>query len=329
MYRPLRIVLTGLAAAATLSSPALAQTAGAGAAAYPSKAIRFILPFPPGSGTDIGARILAQQVSVQTGQPVVVDNRAGGNGLIAAQAAAQAPADGYTVFVTTMTTQAVNLSLYKKLPYDPAKDFAPVTLLNKSPMLLIVRAAPDAPKSVAELSERIRRSPGKVNFASGNTSSRVGAEMYRSLIGGEVVHVPYKGTPQAIVDVISGQIDFMFPDLSPAVPLVKSGQLRALGVTGNRRVGSLPDVPTMAEAGVPVDLVAWSGAFVPAGTPRPIIDRLNKLMHTAMSSREYQEQAVKSGTEPTPMSPEQFGEFVRSEVENWARAVKASGIQPE
>ena len=323
MPGPLLKCLTGLLAATLLCASALAQPA------YPAKPIRFILPFPPGSGTDIGARILAQQITTQTGQPVVVDNRAGGNGIIAAQAAAQAPADGYTVFVTTMTTQAVNLSLYKKLPYDPAKDFAAVTLLNRSPMVLIMRATPDTPKNLAELTERIRRNPGKTTFASGNTSSRVGAELYRSLIGGDALHVPYKGTPQAIVDVISGQIDFMFPDLSPAVPLVKSGQLRALAVTGNRRVGSLPDVPTMAEAGVPVDLVAWSGAFVPAGTPRPIIERLNKLMHTAMASREYQEQAVKSGTEPSPMSPEQFAEFVRAEVDNWGRAVKAAGIQPE
>ena len=322
----LRIILTGLLAAASLCSSALAQPAPA---AYPNKPIRFILPFPPGSGTDIGARILAQQVSNQTGQPVVVDNRAGGNGLIAAQAAAQAPADGYTVFVTTMTTQAVNLSLYKKLPYDPVKDFAPVTLLNRSPMLLIVRASADAPKTLAELTERIRRNPGKTTFASGNTSSRVAAEMYRALTGTEVVHVPYKGTPQAIVDVIGGQIEFMFPDLSPAVPLVRSGQLRALAVTGNRRVASVPDVPTMAKAGVPIDLVAWSGAFVPAATPRAVVERLNKLLHTAMASREYQEQAVKSGTEPSPMSPEQFGDFVRSEVDNWGRAVKAAGIQPE
>jgi tripartite-type tricarboxylate transporter receptor subunit TctC len=326
MHGPLRHCLTGLLVAASLCSAALAQPA---AGTYPTKTIRFILPFPPGSGTDIGARILAQQVTSQTGQPVVVDNRAGGNGLIAAQAAAQAPADGYTVFITTMSTQVVNLFLFKKLPYDPARDFAPVTLFAKSPMLLVVRNTPDAPKTVAELTDRIRRNPGKITFASGNTSSRVAAEMYRSLIGGQTVHVPYKGTPQALVDVTSGQIEFMFPDLSPSVPLAKSGQLRALGVTGSRRVGSVPDIPTMAEHGVPVDLVTWSGAFVPAGTPRPVIERLNKLLHNAMASREYQEQSAKSGTEPTPLSPEQFGDFVRAEVDNWGRAVKAAGIQPE
>ncbi len=247
----LRACLASLTLIIAIASPALAQST------FPARPIRFILPFPAGSGTDISARIIAQQISAQTGQSVVVDNRAGGNGLIAAQAAANAAPDGYTVFVTTMTTQVVNLFLYKKLPYDPAKDFAPVTLFSKSPMLLIVRAGPDTPKTVAELADRIRRNPGKVSFASGNTSSRVAAEMFGSIIGAPLIHVPYKGTPQAITDVISGQVDFMFPDLSPAVPLVKRG------------------------------------------------------------------------TEPTPLSPEQFGEFVRAEIEVWGRAVKAAGIQPE
>lgn len=326
MYGPLRIVLTGLLAAASVCSSALAQPAGA---PYPSKPIRFILPFPPGSGTDIGARIIAQSVSTQTGQTVVVDNRAGGSGFIAAQAVAQAAPDGYTVFVTTMTTQAVNQWLFKKLPYNPARDFAPVTLFALSPMILIVRNTPDAPKTLAELTERVRKSAGKATFASGNSSSRLAAETYRAALGLDAVHVPYKGTPQAITDLIGGQVDFMFPDLSPAVPLVKSGQLRALAVTGSKRVPSVPELPTMGELGTPVNLVAWSGAFVPAGTPRPVIDRLNQLMHQALASREYQEQSAKSGTEATPMTPDQFGEFVRAEVDNWGRAVKAAGIQPE
>ncbi len=312
-----------------MAGGALSTRAAAQAPAFPAKPIRFILPFPAGSGTDIGARIIAQSISTQTGQTVVVDNRAGGNGFIAAQAVAQAPADGYTVFITTMTTQAVNQWLFKKLPYNPARDFAPVTLFAMSPMILIVRNAPDAPKTLAELTERLRKSPGKATFASGNSSSRLAAETYRAALGLDAVHVPYKGTPQAITDVIGGQIDFMFPDLSPAVPLVKSGQLRAIAVTGTKRVASVPELPTMGELGVPVNLVAWSGAFVPAGTPRPIIDRLNQLMHAALASREYQEQSAKSGTEPSPMTPDQFGEFVRAEVDNWGRAVKAAGIQPE
>lgn len=324
MSRMLRTWAAGL-----LAAVALMPLTAASQPAYPSKPIRFILPFPPGSGTDIGARIIAQSITAQTGQSVVVDNRAGGNGVIAAQAVAQAAPDGYTVFVTTMTTQSVNPFLFKKLPYDPVRDFAPVTLFAHSPMILIVRNTEDAPKSLAELTDRIRRNPGKYSFASGNTSSRLAAETYVGGIGGNAVHVPYKGTPQAILDVINGQIEFMFPDLSPAVPLVKSGQLRALAVTGKRRVGSVPELPTMGEAGVPVELVAWSGAFVPAGTPRPVVERLNALMHTALASKEYREQNARSGTESAPMTPEQFAEFLRSETENWGRAVKAAGIQPE
>ena len=315
-----------LASAAALAAVPAAR---AQAPAYPSKPIRFILPFPPGSGTDTGARVVAKQITEMTGQSVVVDNRAGGNGLIAAQAAAQAPADGYTVFVTTMTTQAVNLSLYRKLPYDPQKDFVAVCRFALSPMLLVVRNTDDLPKTVAELVERMRRSPTPMNYASGNTSSQVAAGVLKQLAGAQATHVPYKGTPQGLTDLIAGQVDFFFPDLTPSVPLVKDGKLRALGVTGKSRIASLPDLPTMRETGFPVDLVTWSGAFVPTGTPRPVVERLNELMVKALASAEYIELTKRSGTVSAPTTPEQFAAFVREEVELWGAAVRAAGIEPQ
>jgi len=324
MHTTRRRVLAGTAAAL-----AVAPFGAAAQADYPSKPIRFILPFPPGSGTDVGARMVAKQITDMTGQPVVVDNRAGGNGLIAAQAAATAANDGYTVFITTMTTQAVNLSLYKKLPYDPQADFIPVTRFALSPMLCVVRNTDDQPKTVAELVERARKAATPLNYASGNTSSRVAGAVFLKQIGAQGTHVAYKGTPQGISDLLAGQIDFFFPDLTPSVPLVQQGKLRALGVTGSQRIGALPDLPTMAEAGVPVELVTWSGAFLPVGTPKPIVDRLNGLLRKALASTDYQELSKRSGTSTAPNSPEEFAAFVKSEVTLWGDAVRAAGIEPQ
>ncbi len=296
---------------------------------FPARPIRFILPFPAGSGTDVGARVVAKQITEMTGQPVVVDNRAGGNGLIAAQAAARAAADGYTVFVTTMSTQAVNLALYRKLPYDPQKDFLPITRFTLSPMLLVVRNSADQPRTVAELVERARKAATPLSYASGNTSSQVAGASLMSQVGARSTHVPYKGTPQGLTDLIAGQIDFFFPDLTPVVPLVKEGKLRALGVTGTHRIPSLPEVPTLREAGFPVDLVTWSGAFVPAGTPRPVVERLNELMRKALASDDYQDLSRRTGTRTGGISPEEFGAFVRQEIEQWGQAVRAAGIEPQ
>lgn len=321
-----RRTFPGLMASLLLLSP-LAAVAQAD---YPAKPIKIIIPFPAGSGTDSSARFVAQQITQQTGQAVVVDNKPGANGFIAAQAAAQAAPDGYTMFITTMTTQSVNPFLFKKLPYDPVKDFEPVSLISLSPMLLVMRNAEDRPKTVAELTARAKMASGKMTYASGNTSSRVAAETYKKMAGVDLLHVPYKGTPQAITDLLGGQVDLMFPDLTPSVPLVKDGRLRALGVTGSKRISILPDVPTMAEAGLTgFDLVTWSAAFVPAKTPKPVVDRLSELIRKALSTKEARDHYSRTGSEPSPSSPSELETFTKSELVKWGRAVKAAGIEPE
>jgi tripartite-type tricarboxylate transporter receptor subunit TctC len=312
------------------SAALLAPSAGAQATDYPTKPIKFIVPFPAGSGTDASARFVGQGITAATGQAVVVDNKAGADGLIAAQAAARSPADGYTVFVTTMTTQSVNPHLHKKLPYDPVKDFVPVSLFTRSPMLMVVRNAPDQPKTLAEHVAHARKQERGLNFGTGNTSSRIGAELYARQAGLKATRLPYRGTPQALTDLLAGQIDFMWVDLSPAVPLVKAGKLRALAVTAPQRLDTLPEVPTTAEAGFPdIQLYTWSAAFVPAGTPKPVVEKLNGLIQATLKTPEAAEYYGKNGIGLTPMTLAESAAFVAAEYESWRRAVRLAGIEPE
>src|SRR6476619_1509053 len=228
---------------ALLAVPVLAQTK------YPEKPVTFIVPFAAGSATDQLARALGNSITQETKQAVIVDNKAGASGMMAAQAAAKAPADGYTVLITTNTTHAANEHLYKKLPYDPVKDFVPVTGLGKGGQVLVVRS--DSPyKSVADLLAKAKKEPGKLTFGSGSSSSRVAGEMFKQLSGTNILHVPYKSNPQAITDLLGGQIDFMITDTATGVPQIKGGKLRALGVSTTRRNPLLPEVPTIDEAGV-------------------------------------------------------------------------------
>lgn len=297
---------------------------------YPTKAIRFVLPFPPGSGTDLAARESGNYIARRTGRAVIIENKPGGNGLIAAQQAAQAAPDGHTVFITSMTTQSVNPYLYKKLPYDPVKDFVPVAMLSKSAMVLVVRNSFDQPKSVLELTAKLEAPGEKLSFASGNTSSLVAAETYKRLaMSPSTVHVPYKGNPQAISDLIGGNVDFMFADLTVASPLLKQGVIRALGVTGPERSSILPDVPTMREVGMPIELTIWVGAYVPAKTPSTIINRLNELLNESTQTKEAKERFRLSGGSVVKMTANEFQKFNESELQIWGRAVRAAGIQAE
>ncbi len=309
-------------AAAAFAFPALAQT-------YPAKPITFIVPFAAGSATDQLARALGQSITEQTKQPVVVENKAGASGMIAAQAAAKAAPDGYTVLITTNTTHAANEHLYKKLPYDPVKDFVPITGLGKGGQVLVVRS--DSPyKSVNDLLAAARKSPGKITFGSGSSSSRVAGELLQQMSGTQLLHVPYKSNPLAITDLLGGQIDIMITDTSTGVPQVKGGKLRALGVSTTKRLAMLPDVPTIDEAGVKgYDMGYWFAAYAPAGTSTPVVQRLNELFAAALKSPQIKTFFETSGGEPFPTTPDALAKFQVGESQKWGKVIKAAGIEPE
>ena len=323
MHHPQRRLVLAALASLALGGPAWAQ------ASYPDKPINFVVPFAAASATDSLARALGQSITEQTGQPVVADNRAGASGMIAAQFAARAPADGYTVLITTNTTHAANTHLYKKLSYDPVKDFVPVTGLGKGGQVLVVRS--DAPyTSVAELLAAARQSPGKLSFGSGSSSSRVAGELFQQMAGVQLMHVPYRSNPLGITDLLGGQIQMMFTDASTGVPQVKANKLRALGVTSAQRMPVLPDVPSIDEAGVKgYDMGYWFAAYVPAGTPAPVVKRLNALLHQALKSPAVRQFFDNSGGVAFPTSPEELGKFQAAETDKWGRVIKAAGIEPE
>src|SRR5574337_706350 len=309
LYR--RHVLTAAAAFAL----GLAGTASAQAPAYPAKAITFVVPFAAGSATDQLARALGQSVTTDTKQPVVVDNKAGASGMIAAQAVAKAAPDGYTVLITTNTTHAANEHLYKKLSYDTVKDFAPVTGLGKGGQVRVVNAS--APyKSVAELLAAAKKNPGKLSFGSGSSSSRMAGEMLKQLAGVDILHVPYKSNPLAITDLLGGQIDLMITDTSTGVPQIKAGKLRALGYSTQKRGAQLPDVPTIAEAGVKgYDMGYWFAAYVPAGTPATVVARLNELLAHATRSAAAKSFFDTAGSEAWTTTPEELASFQAAETQ--------------
>ena len=318
---------TLLGAAALVLAAALPATANA--QAYPSKPITFVVPFAAGSATDQLARALGQSITEQTKQAVVVDNKAGASGMLAAQSAARAAPDGYTVLITTNTTQAANEHLYKKLPYDAVKDFAPVTGLGKGGQILVVNA--NSPyKSVADLLAAARQSPGKLSFGSGSSSSRVAGEMLKQLAGVDILHVPYKSNPLAITDLLGGQIDLMITDTSTGMPQVKAGKLRALGYSTQKRSVQLPEVPTLAEAGVKgYDMGYWFAAYVPAGTPPAVVARLNELLTAGVKSAAAKSFFDTAGSEAWTTTPDELARFQVAETSKWGKVIKAAGIEPE
>jgi tripartite-type tricarboxylate transporter receptor subunit TctC len=311
-----------LALAAALPGIATAQ-------AYPSKPITLVVPFAAGSATDQLARALGQSITEQTKQPVIVENKAGASGMLAAQSAARAAPDGYTVLITTNTTHAANEHLYKKMPYDAVKDFAPVTGLGKGGQVLVVNASSPY-KSVAELLDAARKRPGKLSFGSGSSSSRVAGEMLKQLAGVDILHVPYKSNPLAITDLLGGQIDLMITDTSTGVPQVKAGKLRALGYSTQKRGVQLPDVPTIAEAGVKgYDMGYWFAAYVPAGTPPAVVSRLNELLTNGVKSTAAKAFFDAAGSEMWTTTPDELAKFQAAETQKWGKVIKAAGIEPE
>jgi tripartite-type tricarboxylate transporter receptor subunit TctC len=296
---------------------------------YPERPVTFVVPFSAGSATDQLARALATSFTEQTKQAVVVDNKPGAGGIIAAQAVARAAPDGYTVLVTTNTTQSANPHLYKKLPYDPVKDFKPLTALGRGGMVLVVR--PGSPyKTVADLVAAAKSQPGKLSFGAGNSSSRVAGEMFKQLTGTDILFVPYKSNPNALTDLLGGQIDLMVIDTVTGMPQIEAGKLRPLGVSTPRRIPQLPAVPTIAEAGVKgYDIGYWYAAYVPAATPSTVASRLHNVLARAVSSPQAKAFFDSVSNEAWSTSAEELARFQMSETDKWGKVIRAADIQPE
>ena len=316
------------AAALAFAGGAEAQTASTAAGqAYPTGPMRIVVPFPPGGGTDILSRSLAQKLNEAWGQPVIVDNRGGANGTIGAAAVAKAVPDGHTILVVP-SGFAVNPSIYKNLPFDAVKDFAPVTQLASSPLVLVVHPSFPA-KSVKDLVAFLKSRPDEINYGSSGNGSppHLATELFKLLTGTKMTHIPYKGAGPAAVDVIAGQIPIYFMNALQAVPHMKSGRLRPLGVTSDKRFPGLPGVPTIAEAGVPgYAMTNWYGMLVPSGTPRASVIRLHAEVARILNLPDLKERLSSEGAEVIASTPEQFAAFLRSEMAMAAKIVKASGM---
>jgi tripartite-type tricarboxylate transporter receptor subunit TctC len=307
--------------------------AGAWAAApaqeYPAKAITFYVPFAAGSATDTLARSLGQGITAETKQNVVNDNRPGANGIIATQAFIRTPADGYSVLIATNTTHAANEHLYKKIPYDPVRDFTPITTLARGGQVMIVHPRVPA-KTVKEFIALAKRQPGKLTFGSGSSSSRVASELLQQMAGLQLVHVPYKSNPMAVTDLVGGHIDMMITDVVTGLPQVQAGKLRALGVSSPKRLPNVPELPTIAEAGVKgYELTFWFAAYTPAKTPPAVVARLRELFIGATKHASAQSFFKTTGIEPWTTTSTELAKFQASESAKWAKVIKAAGIEPE
>ncbi len=309
----------------------IALVAGAAAQDYPSKPIRLIVPFPPGGGNDTMARTVGHQLTAALGQQVVIDNRAGAGGIIGAETAAKAAPDGYTLFLGGVGSHGINPNLRAKLPYDPVRDFAPVSLIASAPLILVVH--PSVPvKSVKELIQLAKAKPGQLNFASNGAggSSHLAAEMFKMMTATDMVHVPYKGLSPALTDLLSGQVQLMFSSTVAILPQVRAGRLRSLALTSARRVPALPDVPTVAESGVAgYETASWYGVLAPAGTPQPIVDRLNREIVRIVQLPEVRERLAAEGAEPVGNSPGEFVAYIKRELARWATVIRQARIQPD
>ncbi len=299
----------------------------ASAQTYPARPLRFVVAFPAGSATDANARVVAHHITQRTGVAVVVENKAGANGFLAAEAVARSAPDGHTMLVTTQTTHAINPNVFKRLPYDPVKDFAPVAPISRGALLLV--AAPGFPaNNLAELTALAKATPGKVSFASGNMSSRAGGELYAAMAGVKLLHVPYKGAPQALNDVSAGLVDLMWADAYTGSAQLRSGRVKALGSTGVQRLRTAPGVPTMAEQGMAgFELYAWSAAYFPAHTPAALVQQMN---HWILGAIQAEPSFFESGGGSAfHLSPAEFAQFQAKELALWARIVQSAGIEPE
>lgn len=297
--------------------------------AWPSKPIRLVIPFPPGGATDILGRMVAQELNKALGVSVIAENRAGAGGNIGAEAVARSAPDGYTLLMGTIGTQSINQSLYPRLSFDPIKDLTPVTLVATVPNVLVVHPSVPA-NNVKELIALAKSRPGKLNYgSSGNGSSvHLSGELFKSMTGTFMTHIPYRGSAPAVADLLAGQLDLMFDNLPSVIAHIKSGKLRALGVTSPKRSPSLPDLPTIAESGVPgYDATSWFCLVAPAGTPAPIISRVQQIVAKSLGAPEIREKLLTLGAEGVGNTPEAFGQFIKAESVKWAKVVKVSGAK--
>jgi len=305
--------------------------APAAAQQYPVKPIRFIAPNLPGGPTDIQARLIGQKLAESMGQPVVIENRAGASGIIGTEAAAKSPPDGYTLVTGNNATFGANVSLFKKLPYDPVKDFAPIVWVSTQPNILVVH--PSLPvKSVKELIAFARARPGELNYAGTGmgAAANLSAELFKSMTGTRMVGVSYKSAAPALTDLIAGQTQLMFATSLSVMPHIRSERLRALGVTTARRTQALPELPTIAEAGVPgFEATTWHGVFVPAGTPAAIVDKLNAEINRMLQLPDVRERLAAMGAEIVGGTPQEFADHIGREIPKWAKVIRETGAKPE
>jgi tripartite-type tricarboxylate transporter receptor subunit TctC len=325
------IYMAAVAAMLCAATSALAQIASAGSgAAYPARSIRVIVGFPPGSGADITARVIGAKAGEALAQQVIVDNRPGAASNIAAELAAKAPADGYTLFIGTVAN-TINATLYPRLPFDFARDFAPVALTTAAPNVLVVHTSVPA-KSVKELIALAKIRPGQLNYASAGTGTapHLSGELFNAMAGVRMVHIPYKGSPPAVTDLLAGEVALMFSPSSTVLPHVKTGRLRALAVTTAARLPSLPELPTVAESGLKgYETITWFGFVAPAKTPQAIVARLNAEIVKVLALPEVRNPFAIQGIEVIGGTPEQFASYIRDEITKWAKVIRLSGAKAD
>jgi tripartite-type tricarboxylate transporter receptor subunit TctC len=313
----------------SLAVLALSVAAAAGEDQYPSRSIRFVVPFAAGSATDTLARVIGNHMSGTLGQSILVENVAGGSGVIAALNVARSAPDGYSIFITSNTTHASNQSMLKSVPYDAIADFAPITKLGTITLALVGHPSVAA-NTVPELLAYAKANPGKLTFGAGSTSSRAAAELMKTMAGIDMLYVPYKSNPQVVTDLLGGQISLFFGDVSTSLPPVRAGRLKGFAVSSLARTPLAPDLPTLDEAGLKgYDLTAWFAAFAPAKTPAPIIDKLNAAFRAALTDKDVATKLLAAGIEPVASSPEELKAFVQSETSKWAKIVADAKIEPE
>jgi tripartite-type tricarboxylate transporter receptor subunit TctC len=319
-----RTALHVLAASAILACNLL--PASAHAQAWPSQPIKIIVPFPAGGASDQIGRIMAKAIGDELKVPVVVENRSGANGSVGATVLAKAAPDGYTLMVASIGVFAINAGLFSKLPYDPLKDFAPISVLVSTPNVLVVPANSRF-NTAQELAKYMKQNPGKLSYATSGagSSDHLTGELFKNVVGGFAVHIPYRGGAPAMQDIIGGQADFMFSNLGPAMPFIKGGKMKALMLTAAKPAPQLPDVPIGAKVGIPLEVTSWQALAAPAGTPPAIIQRLNEIAVKGMNAPDVKERMATQAFDIVANSPAEFSDFLKKEVERWKKAVKDSG----